>query len=555
MMKNIIKILLIPVVLIIASCSDYDLDKGLENPNEVSVGALDVNLLMNKILLDFSDFFAEATAPTMQLTRMNAMTGGLTYERAFSPQSFNQPWLVAYQRVLIQINTLLSKTEGTKLTAHSGVAKILQAFTNITLVDLFGDVPYSEALKGADGNFNPKVDGGKSIYDASLKLLDDGIALLAQTPSSGITRDVYYGGNAAKWTALANTIKLKAYLNLRLTDAATAKTKINELLKVNLIDTDDEEFTYNYSTADVPLRSRHPLYQQYYTPTEGSASGYINNSFMQTVYKGRGVEDPRWRYYFFRQIGSIDQALDDEPESIPCLTTPRPAHYDRNTAWCAFEPGFFGREHGNGDGTPPDSRAVTCWGVYPCGGRVDLNNGVATFQSLTKKGQGANGAGIEPIWLASFTEFVKAEAAVTLGTDGDAKAFLMSGVKKSIDRVRAFATAKGQTLTAGLEPSQAAYQTAVETLYTAATTADARMSVIGKEYHTALFGNGVEAYNLYRRTGKPIDLQLMRAANGGKFLRSLLYPADFINLNSSTKQKVDGSVKVFWDNNPDNFIK
>ena len=555
MMKNIIKILLVSVVFLVASCDDYNLDKGLENPNEVGVGALDVNLLMNKILLDFSDFVAEANGPTLQLSRINALTGGSTYERAFSPQSFNDVWFVGYQSVLVQTKTLLAKTEGTKLTAHTGVAKILQAYTYLTLVDLFGDVPFSESLKGSDGNFNPKTDGGKSIYDASIKLLDDAIALLAQTPSAGITRDVYYGGNLTKWTALANTIKLKAYMNLRLTDAATAKTKINELLKANLIDTDAEEFTYKYSAIDVPQRSRHPIYRQYYGPAEGAAGGYLNNDFMLKTYKGKGVEDPRWRYYFFRQVGSIDQALDDEPESIPCLTSPRPAHYDRSLAWCAFEPGFFGREHGNGDGTPPDSRAITAWGVYPAGGRADLNNGSATYQSLTKQGQGANGAGIEPIWMASFTDFVKAEAALTLGTDGDAKVLLMSGVKKSIDRVRDFATAKGQTLTAGLEPSQAAYSTAVEALYTAATTNDAKLNVISREYLIALFGNGIEAYNMYRRTGKPSDGQPMRGVNGGKYPRTLLYPADFVNLNSSTKQKADNGVKTFWDNNPDNFVK
>ena len=82
------------------------------------------------------------------------------------------------------------------------------------------------------------------------------------------------------------------------------------------------------------------------------------------------------------------------------------------------------------------------------------------------------------------------------------------------------------------------------------------LDVLMKEYYIALWGNGVEAYNLYRRTGKPSDMQPMRAANPGSFLRSLIYPADFVNLNSNVTQKSNSTVnKVFWDNNPDDFIK
>jgi hypothetical protein len=158
--------------------------------------------------------------------------------------------------------------------------------------------------------------------------------------------------------------------------------------------------------------------------------------------------------------------------------------------------------------------------------------------------------------MASYTEFLKAEAALTLGTTGDAKTLMLGGIDKSVNRVRAFATAKGQTLPAGLEPSQTAYTDAVSALWDAADN-DKKLDIMMKEYFIALWGNGVESYNLYRRTGKPDDMQPMRAANPGLYIRSLVYPSDFVNLNSSVPQKpTPGTsvVKVFWDNNPDDFI-
>ena len=554
-MKYILKFSLVGLLFFLSACDLTDLDANLENPNNVSVDNLDVNLLMNKIQSDFGDFFAEADVPAMELSRMMALTGGDVYERAYQAQDHNDIWNRAYQDVLIQIETLLGEIEGTNFTIHAGSAKILKAYIMMTLVDLFGDVPYSEALRGGEGIFNPKVDDDATIYQTAVNILDDAIADLGKTGAQPLARDIFYGGSAAKWIALANTLKLKAYLNLSLTNEQAAKGEIAKLLGADLIDSDAEEFTYKYGTADVPARSRHPWYRNMYQPS-GEVAEYLSNYYMLVCYEQKGVQDPRWRYYFYRQVGSIDKALEDEPEAIPCVISPRPSHYGPNQAWCAFDPGFFGRDHGNSDGIPPDDDARTTVGVYPCGGRVDLNDGNADYAVTTRQGQGANGAGIEPIWMAFFTDFVKAEAALMLGTEGDAKTLMIDAVNKSINRVRAFADAKGQSLPAGLEPSTDDYIAAVEALWDAAGTTDAKLDVLMKEYYIALWGNGVEAYNLYRRTGKPSDMQPMRAANPGSFLRSLIYPADFVNLNSNVTQKSNSTVnKVFWDNNPDDFIK
>ena len=555
-MKHILSFFLLGFLFLINSCSLTDLEDNLENPNNVNVSNTDVNTLTNQILLEFGDFVSEAGIPSSELSRQMAMIGGDAYPRAYQAQDFNAIWNRAYQDVLNQTKTLLEATDGTGRTVHSGVGRIVQAYTLLTLVDLFGDVPYSEALRGDEFIFNPSVDDDQELYNVAIGLLDEAINLLSTAPTAGITRDIYYGGDRVKWSALARTLKLKAYMNLRLTNSALAKAEINKLLAEDLIDTDAEEFTYKYGTADIPSRSRHPLYIQMYQPVAGNASGYIGNYFLLASYNQKGVEDPRWRFYFFRQVGSIDAALNDEPESIPCITSPRPSHYGPGQAWCAFDPGFFGREHGNNDGIPPDGPSLTCVGVYPCGGASDKNTDPA-FLGPTRTGQGANGAGIEPIWMASFTEFLKAEAALMLDNDAAAaKTAMVSGINKSISRVTAFAASKAQSLPAGLQAPTAPYISTVEALYDAAATTDAKLDVIMKEYYIALWGNGIEAYNLYRRTGKPLDIQPMRAAAPGNFIRSFLYPADFVNLNNTVTQKSNTAVtKVFWDNNPDDFIK
>ncbi len=547
-MTKYIKFLTIIVVAgFMFSCNDL-LEEQLDNPNEVTSDKLDVTLLTNKVLVGFADFFSEINDPAMEVSRMMAMTGGDAYQRAYQAEDFDDAWEFAYQGVIVQADELLKAIEGKGLTRHSGVAKILKAYTYITLVDMFQDVPLTEAAQGVAGNFNPKADNGKDVYAASIKLLDEAIAELALVPLLGITRDIYYGGDAKKWTALANTIKLKAYVNM------ADKAKVEEMLKADLIDTDAEEFTYKYGTASIPTKSRHFLYNRMYQPTAGEADGYLNNMFLLKAYNAKGIEDPRWRYYFYRQVGSIERALDDNPNSIPCVRSPKVDHYPASTAWCSFEPGFFGRDHGNNDGIPPDGPYITLVGVYPFGGRADVNKDDAKYFVRAQQGQGANGAGIDPIWMASFTDFLKAEAVLTLGVSGDAKVSLLAGVKKSVDRVIAFGKAKAQEPPAALVTPVADYVEEVSSIYDAPQ-AD-KLNVVTTEFWLAAFGNGIEGYNMYRRTGKPNDMQPMRAASPGLFIRSFLFPASFVNLNTSNAQKSNTAAnKVFWDTKPDDFVK
>ncbi len=566
-MKQTYRIFGLILVLFALSC---DLDKDLNDPNEVGPDAADPTLLMNAIQADFGSFFSRASGNDAslsngvdQLMRMQAMTGGANYETAFLAANTDEIWEDGYQNVLVNIEAMLPLAEEKNLTTHIAVGKIIKAYVYITLVDLYGDVPASEAIKGAEGVLNPGVDPGSDIYAMAMGLLGEARTELAKTGASAgaaLSRDIYYGGDRKKWTAFANSLEMKAWLNVSALPArkAEATTAINALLSADLIDTDEEEFTYKYGTADVPVRSRNPLYRDYYRPQLGAAGGYIGTYFLKEVFNGTGVQDPRWRYYFYRQVGTILRALKVDNESVPCVNQQgipqnKPLHYITNgSPFCVFDPGFFGRDHGDNDGGPPDSNVITCAGAYPAGGRVDINPTGPTadteYHMPTQQGQGGNGAGIEPIFMSWFTDFMKAEAVLRLGIAGDAKALMLSGVDKSINRVRSFSSSIGQTVPSAIEPSQVAYTSNLATLYDGSSD---QLDIVIKEFYKSLFGNGMEAYNAYRRTSSPKNIQWVRAVNGGVFYRSLIYPAAFVNLNNSTAQKSANDIHVFWDGNPD----
>ncbi len=72
------------------------------------------------------------------------------------------------------------------------------------------------------------------------------------------------------------------------------------------------------------------------------------------------------------------------------------------------------------------------------------------------------------------------------------------------------------------------------------------------EFYKAVWGNGLEAYNLYRRTSAPRNMQATLQVNPGVWLRTQVYPSVYVNLNQNAKQKdAQAVVKTFWDNNPE----
>jgi hypothetical protein len=127
-----------------------------------------------------------------------------------TPQVWNQ-----YYTALSNLNFIVQQTDGvTKYSNYHGIANILEAVCFKNLVDLYNDVPYSQALK-AQGNFYPNYDKGSDVYDSLVLKLDAAIAELQANEGNldvdlPTTDDVLFGGDIASWVLYANTVKLSA---------------------------------------------------------------------------------------------------------------------------------------------------------------------------------------------------------------------------------------------------------------------------------------------------------------------------------------------------------
>ncbi len=534
-------------LVLLFSCETTELEL-LDDPNAVAPAQSDIDYFLNNIQNAFKVQLEGTPLNTlglnefgMEVTRITHMFGP-TYQNAYATSDLNQVWRSVYSNALPDIRTMTPLAEEQGLYTHVAIAKVLEAYMMTNMVDFFGDVPYSEAAKGTEFP-NPNVDSGADVYNAVLNLLDEAIADFNKDEVSKPASDLFYDADEGKWIKLANTLKLKIYVQTRLVDGEAA-SKINAIVNGgNYITSSSDDFVAQYSSVDNNPDSRHPEFGPNF---DNGTAEYMNTNFMYWLVEEKGIEDPRWRYYFYRQ--TLQNTTDVNEQS--CITKFKPEHYGPNDVFCNFsDAGFWGRDHGNADGIPPDRGVRTAFGQYPVGGRFDDNSG----QTIIDRNIGLQGAGISPIMLASFVDFMLAESALTIGVSGNPRNYLENGVRKSISKVMNFSPDNTDPDFVPSEQDVEDYVATVLNAYDNAGNQEEQLEIIIKEYFIALWGNGIEAYNTYRRTGMP-RLQPTILADPGPFIRTFFYPAVFADQNSNVDQKTDVTQQVFWDNNPANFI-
>lgn len=134
--------------------------------------------------------------------------------------------------------------------AYAGVATVLEAWFIGTAADVWGDVPYSQA---ADSTIaTPALDPQADVYAALQTRLDEAIASMnAANPGGGPPgiEDLVYGGDLAKWTALAYTLKARYYLHTAEQGGATAYAAALGAAANGIADPSGDYLTYQSSAS------------------------------------------------------------------------------------------------------------------------------------------------------------------------------------------------------------------------------------------------------------------------------------------------------------------
>lgn len=369
-----------------------------------------------------------------------------------------------------------------------GIAKILKAYTYSVLVDMFGDVPFSEANKLKAGILYPKFDDDAAIYDSVFKIINSGIADLnatAPNPQLPGTADLMYGGNVTRWIKAANTLKLKLYTQLRKVRNVTAD--VTALLAAgNLISATNESFLMPYGPNGA-TDDRNPGYFTYYATQR---SNHVSPWFYE-ILKGynpnifTGNPDPRLRYYIYNQVNATQASRDGNQTEY------------RDGPFVSI---YFGSVGPDRDRTQQNT--ISLFGIYPVGGKYD--DGSATIASAN------SGTGAAPYRMITYADrlYLEAELISTGVITGDAKAKLTEAMAESFKQVDYVITTYVKPTT---QTVPALVGTAAVTTYTNnvlaeydAASANKKLEIIMTQKWLSSVGSAVDQYTDIRRTGYPV---------------------------------------------------
>ena len=396
------------------------------------------------------------------------------------------------------------------------------------------------------------------------------------------------------------------------------------LSQTNVIETAADDLQFNYGTQELQPDTRHPWYQSDYTT---SGANIYQSSWLMDLMDGdidewqavsladhqagiHPINDPRRRYYFYRQsyntpgnqtmLNYYDSGVYSYPcdwgdcdgtangETLQCSLQDQPFHLeftpDGDSAygdgrWCSNFMGYWGRHHGNDEGTPPDNFTRTAVGVYPAGGSFDnqpdigdYNGSLAAAFNVGQvwQGNGGGGQGVWPIYLSSYVKFMKAEAAMWTGDVAMARTYMEAGINESITKVMTMSAVDAEA-DSSMFPTGgmvSAFVADVMAQFDAAPMTSAldglgwpvekdKLDILGEQYFVAMYGGANDAWNFIRRTGHPRTLSrgLMDNNESGTFPRTGTYPSNEISANPNILQRQDNNTLVFWDagvTNPSN---
>lgn len=447
MNRNILSVALLTAATLIATACETDLTSINVNPNNPTsappsslftnatvAGVFRVNEPFNS--LSMTSLFAQHIA---QVQYVEEDRGHIRTE------SIDLLWEGVYTEELKDFEQIILAGKGTQRPNIVGPAVVMQSWVYHNLTDLFGDIPYTAALKGdAGGSFSPKYDMQKDIYYGLLKSLTDASAGMTTGDGDFAAADPIYHGDMTGWKKFANSLRARLALRMQKADAPK---------------------------ADAELRAA-------FAAAGGVISSNADNA--QMAWPGDGLYDNPWSTNFAtRDDHRVSKTLLD---TMNALLDPRVKVYAQPTK--ADPTIYVGLQNGL------DNILVVPFF------NTTSRPGIIFYPGATVYGSFGTAAGkTTPSLLLTYAEvaFIRAEAAERgLGGQTGAAAHYQAGVRASIEQW------------GGTVAEADAYLARTGVRYTAGASG---LRQIGLQKWIALYAQGAEAWSEWRRTGNPASIK------------------------------------------------
>jgi hypothetical protein len=521
-MKKLIKTSIIfPLLLTMLIFSCKDLTELNENPNGVGPESVNPNLVMPTILTETAKRYVnlgyQDIAGVVQHTQKDAWSSGHNDYDWGGNQSWNE-----YYDILRNNDLFYNRSVELKFEFHQGVSLVMKSFVFGLITDLWGDAPYTNALKGEAGALNdilPAFDSQDKIYAGIIADLEKANTLLSKSKADyeGIVDnvDVYYGGDPTKWRKMANSLLLRYYMRLSAKQPDIAKAGIEKIIgnaaMYPIITSSSEDATMGFpgnSEADAwPANA----------VIDASGSNYRRIKMCATlVEKLQTLKDPRLGIWANKVevplvVDATQPAGTDKIVNGKRILSPDKV----KNALIDTDPEYVG--------LPPSFSALpSAYNLNPTPGQTSFNPHVSFLNTIYKAAKG-------PLLKARMisaaeVHFILAEAALKGWAAGSAKDHYEAGIKASMD-----------TWTVG-----SFYATYVATPGVAF---DKTIKQVLEQKWIASWTAATEAWFDFRRTGFP-DLKAGPAAKREVLPVRFYYMQDELRINKANAESAVSKLEI-----------
>jgi hypothetical protein len=548
------------VLLLFSSCTDYlDVNTDTDNPTVAPLNQLLTNIQLGvSTTTDFNNLSGDfVSVYTHQFSaRGQADQYGVTAASIILQNEWNNTYLT-----ITDIESLISQATESGDLVYVGIGELLKAYIMSVAVDLWGDVPYTEATLLEGGIVSPVFDDQEAIYLSVFDLIESSKINLNNTSGLNVpsTDDLFYGGDTSKWIKFANTFKLKLYNQIRqssLFDQAGFNTLIAEN---NFFTSSADDFQFNHTGVQSPRDERNSLFLGAYGGTQVS---YYLSPWFYEILKGwnpnihNANPDPRIPYYIVNQLTAGEFPPDQGDVNTG---NPKADYWDSNTGFFSIRFGSIGPDR---DHAVQNSASFP--GIFPCGGFYDDGSGPTISIST--------GTGVAPHRILTYDEFLYIQAELNhVGLlSGNAGTKLTEAMVASFAKVDEVVAGTGTTQSVPVLSGSGAVNTFIENVNSefSSASSEKQLEIIMTQKWVATFGDSFDQYNDYRRTGYPVladpsgpspEYQLnnndgfplldSQTVLNSPYQISFFWPQREINLNQNAPaQKNPTTYSIFWDN-------
>jgi len=339
------------------------------------------------------------------------------------PTSPGNPWNDLYYNAS-NFNYVQKQAHSSGNGFYEAICRIMKAHDFQMLTDIYGNIPYKEALNGNDIR-NPKYDNSVDIYNDLFRQLDTAITLLKDPVASSVanndkiaTNDLVFKGNASLWIKFANTLKLRMLVHCKgggveLSEPAYDVAGVDVAAEMAIINAEGSGFLMSGESAKInpgySASKPNPFYRTFGINENGVLAGTADLTKANSFAVGIGGGSAGLGYYGYNGDLRMNKLyIKPDVNTDPAIYTA--ATYQKGIPYGAvsgFAPGFTGADLSS----------------------INVLNSASPNTGLTPNGPASDA------WILTSVEslFLQAEARERgiINSGDDAKTRLTAAIKES----------------------------------------------------------------------------------------------------------------------------